>query len=117
LVCVFTTRRTKGCAGKRAVTRRGNGQHGHSERAAVDGARARPMLRRLENAKENGSDQNIVIVIVMVVVIMVVVMMVDMGDDDGIMVVNIIAIAVMMIVGSSIRRQQDGDGPRRLNEG
>jgi hypothetical protein len=49
-------------------------------------ARARPMLRRLENAKENGSDQDGRIMIVMVV------MMVDMVDDsDDIMAVSIIA--------------------------
>jgi hypothetical protein len=35
-------------------------------KSAPDGARAQPMLRRLENAKENG-DQDVMIVIVIVI--------------------------------------------------
>jgi len=58
----FHNAATKGCANERAVTRRGNGQHGLSERAAVDGARALPMLRDTENAKEN-ADHDVVIII------------------------------------------------------
>jgi hypothetical protein len=85
LVCVFTTRRTKGCGQAR---RHPQGQRPTRTLGADRPltARARPMLRRLENAKENGSDQDGRIMIVMVV------MMVYMVDDShDIMAVNIIA--------------------------
>jgi hypothetical protein len=83
---VFTTRRTRGCAGMRAVTRRATAYTDTLGAGRPLAARARPMLRRLENAKVNGTDQDGRIMIVMVV------MMVDMVDDsDDIVAVNIIA--------------------------
>jgi hypothetical protein len=77
------------------ITRRGNGQHGDSERAAVDGARAGPMLHHIENARENADQNAMSIVGADVVDVVVMVMIVIIGMTT-------------MMVGGSRRRSRSG---------
>lgn len=81
-----------GCAGERAVTRRGNGQHGLSERTVVDGARARPMLRKLENAKENRTQKGMMIVGMVAMAVMVLV-----AVAVAVVVVAVVVVVVAMV--------------------